>query len=332
MAAVLTRRQAGLAAASLAAAAGARRAAAAEDRVSVYTAHEASIIEALTPRFQRDTGIAAEVVKLGSGDVVNRVRAEARQPRADVIWSVGGEILAANPALLEAYKPAELDRVLDPKFTVSGPWLPYTGVLPVIMVNTAKLRPEEHPRTWADLATPRFKSMVSSARADTSGSAFTQYVTILAAYGDKGPDTYARIFANFALADSSGAVPRYVSDGEALAGITLEDNALQYVRGGAKVAIVYPADGTTINADGIALVKGAPHPEAARRFIDWALSKPVQEQLVQAIGRRSIRSDVAGSAALPPLPEIKTIPYDLEAVSRDRAALISRWKRLADSR
>lgn len=332
MAAVLTRRQAGLAAASLLGVGGARRAGAAEDRVSVYTAHEASIIEALAPRFQRDTGITAEVVKLGSGDVVNRVRAEARQPRADVIWSVGGEILAANPALLEAYKPADFDRVLDPKFTVSGPWLPYTGVLPVIVVNTAKLRPEEQPKTWADLALPRFKGMVSSARADTSGSAFTQYVTILAAYGDKGPDTYARIFANFALADSSGAVARYVADGEALAGIALEDNALQYVRGGAKVAIVYPADGTTINADGIGLVKGAPHPEAARRFIDWTLSKPVQEQLVQSIGRRSIRNDVAGGAALPPLSEIRTIPYDLEAVSRDRAALVSRWKRLADSR
>lgn len=335
---VLTRRQAGLAvAASLAAAARsnvprpAAAAAAEEGRVTVYTAHEAAIVEALAPRFQRETGIVADVVKAGSGDVINRVRAEARAPRADVIWSIGGELLASNPALLEAYKPADYDRALDPKFASEGPWLPYTGVVMVIAVNTAKLRPADYPRTWADLADPKWRGKVSSARADSSGSAFTQYTTILAAYGDKGADTYARIFANFALSDSSGAVPRYVNDGEALAGITLEDNALQYVRGGGNVAIVYPSDGTTINADGVALVKGAPHPEAGRRFIDWVLSKPVQETLVQTIGRRSIRTDVAANGALPPLAEIKTIPYDMAAISRDRAALIARWKRIADS-
>lgn len=330
MGGMLTRRGAGLAAAAtlLGVATSAR---AQESRVTVYTAHEAAIVEALVPRFQRETGIVADVVKAGSGDVLNRVRAEARAPRADVIWSVGGELLASNPALLEAYKPADFDRTLDPKFNVSGPWLPYTGIVMVIAVNTAKLRPADYPRSWADLADPKWHGKISSARADSSGSAFTQYTTILAAFGDKGPDMYARIFRNFALSDSSGAVPRYVNDGEALAGITLEDNALQYVRGGGNEAIVYPSEGTTINADGVALVKGAPHAETGKRFIDWVLSKPVQETLVQTVGRRSIRTDVAGSSALPPLSEIKTIPYDMEAISRDRAALIARWKRLADS-
>ena len=154
---------------------------------------------------------------------------------------------------------------------------------------------------------------------------------MLAAFGDKGPEMYAKIFANFVLSDLSGAVPRYVNDGEALVGITLEDNALQYVKGGGNEAIVYPAEGTVIVPDGVALVKGAPHADAGKRFIDWVVSKPVQETLVQTMGRRSIRTDVPGNSALPPLTQVKTIPYDLAAVARDRAALIARWKKIADS-
>ncbi len=320
-----------VAVAALAAHAAFRPAGAAEQRVTVYTAHEAAIVDALVPRFQQETGIIVDIVKAGSGDVLNRAKAEAAAPRADVIWSIGGEVLASNPNLLQAYKPADFDRVLDPKFASDGPWLPYTGVVMVMAVNTTKLKPAEYPKTWSDLADKKWHGQVSSARADSSGSAFTQYTTILAAYGDKGLDTYARIFANFALSDSSGAVPRYVNDGEAEVGLTLEDNALQYVKGGGHVAIVYPTDGTTINADGVALVKGAPHPDQGKRFIDWVLSKPVQEILVQTVGRRSIRTDVSANGALPPLAQIKTIPYDMAAVSRDRAALMAKWKKIADS-
>ena len=63
------------------------------------------------------------------------------------------------------------------------------------------------------------------------------------------------------------------------------------------MAIVYPADGSSTVADGVALVKGAPHADNGKVFIDWLLSKPVQEQLVSEIGRRSVRNDVTGAPA-----------------------------------
>jgi iron(III) transport system substrate-binding protein len=303
----------------------------AEDHVVVYTAHEASITELFVPRFEKETGIKVDLIKGGSGDLVNRVKAEAASPRADVIWSVGGDLLSANPNVLQAYKPAGLDAVIDPKFAVTGNWLPYTGVIMVMAVNTKKLQPAGYPRSWGDLADPKWKGMVSSARADSSASAFIQYATILSAYGDKGPDIYSKIFANFALSDSSGAVSRFVNDGEALVGLTLEDNALQYVQGGGNVAIVYPSECTSMTADGVALVKGAPDPDAGKKFIDWVLSQPVQKMLVDKVGRRSIRSDVPSSSVLPPLSQIKIIPYDLDAIARDRSKLLAAWKKVAES-
>ena len=298
--------------------------------VSVYTAHEAAIIEAMVPPFEKETGIKVDIVKGGGGDLLNRVRAEAAQPRADVVWSVGPDILEANARLLEAYKPAGYDAVLDPKFPVTGIWLPYTGTVMVLAVNTQKLQPGDYPSTWSDLAEPKWKGLVSSARADSSSSAFSQFVTILLCYGDKGPDIYKRMFANFILADSSGAVPRYVSDGEAAVGLTLEDGALQYAKNGGHVAIVYPADGTLVNADGVALVKGAPHPAEARRFIDYIMSKPAQEILVGTVGRRSIRTDVAPGPGAKPLADIKAVPYDTDEVGKRRAALLAQWRKIAD--
>lgn len=303
----------------------------AEQHVVIYTAHEASITEQLVPRFEKETGIKVDLIKGGGGDLINRVKAEAKAPRADVIWSIGADLLVANPTLLQAYRPAGLDAVLDPKFASRGNWLPYTGVIMVFAVNTQKLQPAGYPHSWMDLTDPKWKGKVSSARADSSSSAFIQYASVLNAFGDKGMDVYTKLFANFALSNSSGAVPRFVNDGEALVGITLEDNALQYVKGGGKMAIVYPAEGTSLTADGIALVKGAPDEAEGKRFIDWALSQPVQQWLVQTLGRRSIRNDVAANPVLPPLSQIKTVNYDVEAVARDLPKLMAAWKTLAEA-
>ena len=53
-------------------------------------------------------------------------------------------------------------------FKSGSAWIPYTGILNVFVVNTKKLKPEEYPKTWADLAQPRFKNLVSMADAEKS--------------------------------------------------------------------------------------------------------------------------------------------------------------------
>jgi iron(III) transport system substrate-binding protein len=304
-----------------------------DGRVSVYTAHKAEIVERLIPEFEKATGLKADIVKAGSGDIINRVRAESANPQADVIWSIGAELLEANSDLLEPYEPEGSD-MIDPAFKSDSAWIPYTGILTVVMVNTNELQPEDYPKTWLDLADDRFEEQISSARADSSGSAYIQLATILKIYGtdEAGWDKYADIFDNFALSESSGAVPRFVNDGEASVGITLEDNAYLYVKGGGPVAIVYPEDGTSALADGMALVKGAPNPEAGKKFLDWALSKETQELVVQELGRRPIRTDVDPSVDLKPLSDIELIDYDIEWAAGHRDEFLEKWNELLISR
>ena len=58
-------------------------AAMAQDKtVVVYTAHKASIVDALVPKFEKETGIKVDVVKAGSGDIIKRVKAESSSAKA----------------------------------------------------------------------------------------------------------------------------------------------------------------------------------------------------------------------------------------------------------
>lgn len=296
-------------------------------RVIAYTAHEDTIIAEMTARFERETGMEIEFIKMGSGDIIRRVVAEASNPQADVIWSIGGEALEANANVLEAYTPRDWAQIAD-VYKVGTNWLPYTGIMNVFIVNTNMITAANPIRTWQDLTRADLRGLVSSARADQSGSSYMQLANVLSVYGDGGWDVYSRIMDNMIISTSSGAVSRFVNDGELAVGLTLEDNALRFVQGGGPVAIVYPTDGTVAAPDGIALIKGAPNPDAGKAFIDWALSKSTQDFLVQTMGRRSVRVDGQTPPGLPALSEINTIPYDFAWAAGNRDAFIQRFTQL----
>ncbi|MDB5554862.1 MAG: hypothetical protein JWL86_4846 [Rhizobium sp.] len=293
--------------------------------VVIYTAHKASIVDTLLPLFEKETGLKAEVVKLGSGDVFKRARAEAGAPAADVLWSVTGSQLTENKDLLEPYTPADVDKV-DPQFIGDASWTPYTAVVYVLAVNTGALPLDQAPKTWAELTDPKWKGQIASARADGSGSAMQQLQTVLTVFGDQGWDKYKEIAANFVFADSSGAVPRFVADGEASMGLTLEDNALEYIKGGAPMSIVHLSDGTAATPDGVALVKGGPNPAGGKKFIDWAMSKATQDKLATDIGRRSVRTDVAGPAGTPDLSALKLISVKPLADFGGAEEVLAKWR------
>jgi len=299
--------------------------------VVVYTAAPQAFADVLTTQFTKDTGIKVELVVAGSSDVVRRVNAEAGNPRGDVIWSIGAETLEANTKVLEPYTPTEKN-ILVPAYYVSRVWVPFSGILATFMANTKLVKPAEYPKSWRDLGDAKWKGQISSARADSSGSSFQQLATVLTIYGDKGWDVYRPILANMQLADSSGLVSRLVNDGEAKLGIVLEDDALRYVKGGGPVVILYPEDGTSTLADAMGLIKGGPHPETGKKFIDWLLSKPAQELVVRELGRRSVRTDVPSGGGAKPLNEVKIIDYNIADIAAHRSAWIARWTEMAAAR
>ncbi len=293
--------------------------------VVIYTAHISAIVDKLIPIFEKETGLKAQVVKMGSGDVARRAKAEAGKPAADVIWSISGSALTELAPILEPFKPTSFGSI-NTSFIGSDAWTPYTGVVYVLIVNTSKLPLADAPKSWAELADTKWKGKIASARADGSGSAMQQLQGVLTIFGDGGWDKYRAIAKNFVLTDSSGAVPRYVADGETPMGITLEDEALQYIKGGAPMQIVYLKEGTIVTPDGVALVKGGPNAAGGKKFIEWATSKTTQETLVKEIGRRSVRTDVASPGGLPALTTLTLVKLKSIAELGGQEALLKNWR------
>ncbi len=298
----------------------------AEGTVTVYTAVPQNFIDALVPMFEEATGTDVEIIKAGSGELLNRLTAEAGSPQADVLWSVDGTVIDFNPEVFEAYEAAGSENLAE-GMKQSDLWTPFTAVVMAFIVNPSKLDGKPVPDSWKALADPQYDDMISSARADASGSAYIQFATVLQAFGseEEGLEVYKNMLGNFVLSDSSGAVPRFVNDGELAIGVTLEDAALRYVEGGGPVEIVYPAEGTAIAPDAMALVKGAPNADGGKAFIDFMLSEDAQKVVAQE-GRRPVRSDVASKEALQPLSEVNSVGYDSAWAADNRERLVDMWK------
>ena len=146
------------------------------------------------------------------------------------------------------------------------------------------------------------------------------------AVGGNTDNTLAAFFRNLdgrIIADSGGVVPA-VADGSCYVGVTLEENARKAIADGLDVAIVYPAEGTSVLPDGAAIVRGCAHEENARKFIDFLLSPDVQQLLGTELSRRSVRTDTASDA----LPELTVLPYDLRRADERRQELFDAWQAL----
>lgn len=297
--------------------------------VVLYTAMASEDVARLLPAFEASSGIRAEVVKLGSGDALQRLAAERERPACDVIFGVSPDQLEAHQELFAAYTPAGA-AALDPAFRGGERWTPWSGLVLALVVNEARLPPGEPPRGWRDLADPRFAGKLVQARPDKSGSAYMHLAGALHLLGEEqGWPVVQAIAAQARQAPGSAAVPRFVADGEAAVGLTLEDSAWRYVQGGGGVKLVHPVEGAPVAADGLALVAGAPHPAEAKAFLEWALSVEAQTLLATEVGRRPVRRDVPGPAGLPTLEQVGAVPYPLAWAVAEQERLLARWRELS---
>ena len=298
--------------------------------VTMYSAMPTDILNVLVPAFKAKSGMEVQVVSAGSGELAKRLQAESARPLADALISVGADGIDANAALFEPYDPPGQDKII-PGLRYSRNWIPFTVTLPAVIAVNTKLVPEaEVPTQWKDLADPKWKGKVAFAGSDKSGSAFVQMLQILHNEGEAaGWALFGRMMENFVITGSSTAVIRGAAQGEYAMALTLEDNAQRFIDGGAPIRIVYPKEGTSVQADAMALVAKAPNAAAGKALIDYIVSPEGQGVIVKVSGRRPIRTDVPGPekaldvARLP----IKNIPPEW-AVAKNKE-FMDRYLRLA---
>ena len=206
-------------------------------------------------------------------------------------------VALADQGLLAPYKvekPANLTEipptlggipVYDSKYRWYGVFLSGFGIIYNKQLLKQMGLPE--PKTWEDLTNPKLKGWVASADL-TSGSTHMCYEIMLQGYGwEKGFRLATLIGANVkSFLSGSGLVPTAVSAGDAVCGLAIDYYAWAQISqvGADKIGYALPTGLTTINADSIAILKGAPDMDVAKTFVSWVLSRPAQKIAMQRVG------------------------------------------------
>lgn len=301
-------------------------------KVTVYSPHQAEIINPIIKEFQDKTGITVELVSSGTGELLNRVEAESANPLGDVFWGGGAESLEAFKSHFEAYQVADDANIPDAYKSSDDLWTGFSALPMVIMLNKDMVTDADAPKSWEDLLDAKWKGQIAYADPAKSGSSYTQLVTMLTAFSDQndGWDFAADFVKNLdgKILSGSSMVYKGVADGEFPLGVTLEEAAYRYIAGGANVDVVYPSEGTSAVPDGMALIKGAKNKENAQKFLDFLASKEVQELIVTEFNRRSVRDDVNAPEGLPATKDIPMVDYDFNWASENQEDVMKKFQDL----
>jgi iron(III) transport system substrate-binding protein len=294
--------------------------------VNLYTSNsEDSVALALDIIREKAPDIKVNVIAGSSGSLLRRIEAEKDATAADLFWSSGFSTLAEFSSLLENYDSPEVENLLPPLQAKESPWAGTNTHVMVLMVNNDVLD-RDPPGSWQDIMDVSWKGKVTMADPANSSSAYAQLFGIYQLYGEEG---VRKLADTVELQGETSGAYRAVAQGEFPVGLTMEYAAQRYVAGGQEeIGVIYPSDGTFLSPEGIALIKGGPNPEDAKRVYDLFLSQDMQAGLVALTFRRPSRADLDDalkSSGLPVLKEIKIIDVDEDKAAAEREMLLKLW-------
>ena len=305
-------------------------ASAASGHVVLYSANDDTVNKMVANGFKQATGITVDVISTGSGVLFRRIASEKGNPQGDVVWGVSASLLKQNSKYFQAYAAKGADQVPAQYRDPGNLWLGTNIQVAVIGQNTKAIPAGQGPKTWNDLMDPKWKGKLAFTDPANSGFSYATASALLGVWGDNDAAwaKLRKLIANTKVLSRSTLVYDGIGSGEYPLGITLEYAGYLWARNGAPVSVIYPADGTVALAEGAAIIKGDPNSANARALVDYLASKPTQEMLLKATFRRPARQDVALTDAkgMPPLSQIKLLPYDDQKWEAARARTLRKLK------
>jgi len=306
-------------------------AACAQQRVVLYTSNEATLNKLIASEFLKATGIEINVISAGSGVIVKRVQTEKDRPQGDLIWGVSRSLLQSNAEHFEPYasehKAAIPAEFRDPQ----DRWIGTNLHLLVVLQNTKQVPEAQGPKSWEDLLQPKWKDKIAFTDPANSGSAYSNVTLLVDMWGggNAGWSKVEKLVANTKVLNRSSLVFQGVGNGEYGLGISLEYAGYLWAKNGAPVKVVYPAEGTIAQMEGVAIIKGGPNTANARKFVDYVNRKDVRELILQHTFRRPARQDLdlpnlPGN--MPRLADIKLVKYDEAGWTAKRGETMGRIK------
>src|SRR5712692_340437 len=244
--------------------------------VVLYSTHGRDQLTLMEKTFEaKNPDIDIRWLDMGSQDALDRVRSERANPQGDVWFGAPSTLFqrAAAESLLPPYRPSWAGAIAD---RARGPNDLYHAVYEtpaVIMYNTAAVKADEAPKDWDEVLQPKWKNKILIREPFGSGTMRVIF-GLLIQRGMKTPNDTHPGFEWLRRLDAQtkeyvlnpSLMDQKLVRQEGLVSLWDLPDVLQEQRKGSPLGYVFPASGTAVIEDCIALIKGAKHPKAAKRW------------------------------------------------------------------
>ncbi|MCA8942314.1 MAG: extracellular solute-binding protein [Planctomycetes bacterium] len=300
--------------------------------VTLYVALDQQHSEQLVRKFEEETGLSVharyDTEASKTVGLVSAIIEEAQRPRCDVFWNneLAHTVRLGQKGLLTPYESPSAKDIPASFKDPEGRWTGFASRARVFIVNTDLLPdPAERPTSLMDLVDPKWKGRCAVAKPLT-GTTLTHFAALRGVLGEaKYAEFVEGLFANeVVFLQSNGATMRETAAGKFAFALTDTDDYHVAKTKGHPVTCVFPDQGeghmgTMLIPNSIAIVAGGPHPDAAKKLVDWVLSERTEALLAAA---KSAQIPVRASVKGPTDPTILSIgafhalDWDPEATAR----------------
>ena len=309
-----------------------------DDRVVVYASLDREFSEPVLSAYQKQSGVRIDgkydVESTKTVGLTEAIAAEAQggRTRCDLFWNneVLNTLRLKEKGLLQPFHPANGADYPEVFRAKDGSWYGFAARARILLVNT-KLVPEaERPKHITDLTDPKWKGKIGIAK-PLFGTTATQATCLFVAWGDEKAKRYFRDLKANGVQVLSGnkQVATAVGSGAIAVGLTDTDDAMGEVAEGSPVAIVYPDRekgelGTLFIPNTLAVIKGAPHAQAAERLANHLLSPEVEAELA-----RGPSAQIPLNPKTPESARVET-PKTVTPMAVDWDAAAARWNEVME--
>ncbi len=300
----------------------------AEGKLTWYTSADLPVAQAFAKAFETKHGIQVEVVRTGSEQLFSRymkeIESNIHTPDVMHTSDESNFLEMKEKGLLTPWTIADED-MLDPKLKdklVDPDKMYYTVRMSVMAIayNTSIIPVAEGPKSWQDAVDPKYRGKIAHGHPNYSGAILTAMLWLSEKYGWEYYENLAKLEP--LVLQSAIDVTRTAAGGErGMALSTLDYTFYQRKAEGAPLETVYPSDGVPQINSPQAVLKQAPHPNAARLFQDYAFSLEGQQLLVDQHKIISPRQDVKYPPDRPGLDKMNVISTDVRKLMTSRKAI-----------
>lgn len=238
--------------------------------------------------------------------------------------------------LFEHYLTPYEDEVMDGYQSDNG-FYNYNALSTVCLCVNTELEAELglNIQSYADLLDPALQGKVLMADPASSSSAWNNLCNIMSIFGvdsDEAWDYIERLMPNLVMAGSSSATFNSIVQGEYVVGLTYENGAAIPLSNGAdNIRLVYPTEGVSAAASGVAVIKNCPHPAAAKAFVDTLMTAEAQTIASEVdTGTRFTNKNMTLSDAcvLPSSDSITWVDRPVAELCAQKETILEHWNSL----